>query len=52
VIRRALAATPAQRQHLLATGQALTRAHYDYRADVAAFLADAAPWALRDPQSA
>jgi glycosyltransferase involved in cell wall biosynthesis len=51
-ISRALAATPAQRRHLLAAGQAVTRARYDYRANVAAFLADLAPWAVRDPQSA
>jgi glycosyltransferase involved in cell wall biosynthesis len=50
-IVRALAATPAQRRLLLAAGQAIARARYDYRANVAAFLADAAPWAIRDPQS-
>jgi glycosyltransferase involved in cell wall biosynthesis len=51
-IRRALAATPAERQHLLAAGQALTSARYDYRANVTAFLANTAPWAVGNPQSA
>jgi glycosyltransferase involved in cell wall biosynthesis len=51
-IRRTLAATPAERYQLLAAGQALTSARYDYRANVAAFLADAAPWAVRNLQSA
>jgi glycosyltransferase involved in cell wall biosynthesis len=51
-ISRALAAAPAQRRHLLAAGQALTRARYDYRANVAAFLAAVAPWAAGSPQSA
>jgi hypothetical protein len=51
-ISRALAAPPAQRRHLLAAGQTLTRTHYDYRANVAAFLAAVAPWAAGNPQSA
>lgn len=50
-ILRALATAPEQRRLLLAAGQAITRARYDYRANVAAFLADAAPWAIRNPQS-
>jgi glycosyltransferase involved in cell wall biosynthesis len=50
-ISRALAADPVQRQQLLAVGQQIARACYDYRANVAAFLTAAAPWAIGAAQS-
>jgi glycosyltransferase involved in cell wall biosynthesis len=50
-ITRALAASPAQRQQLLTQGRQLTRTRYDYHANVRAFLAGIAPWALRTGQS-
>jgi len=51
-ITRALAASPAQRHEMLAQGRSLIAARYDYRANTAAFLADVAPWAARNSQSA
>jgi glycosyltransferase involved in cell wall biosynthesis len=42
-ISRALAAGPAQKQRLLSAGRQLTRSHYDYQANVTAFLNATAP---------
>lgn len=50
-ITRALAASPAQRQRMLAQGRSLITARYDYRANTAAFLAAVAPWAAGNRQS-
>ncbi|MGH3122350.1 MAG: glycosyltransferase family 4 protein [Trebonia sp.] len=50
-IRRALAATPAQRSGLLAAGRHLTAVRYDYQANIAAFLTGLAPWATAAGQS-
>jgi glycosyltransferase involved in cell wall biosynthesis len=50
-ITRALAASPAQRDRMLAQGRSLIAARYDYRANTAAFLLAVAPWAARVGQS-
>ena len=50
-ISRALAASPGQRNRLLAAGRQLTAARYDYQASIAAFLARLAPWATAAGQS-
>ena len=50
-ISRALAASPGQRNRLLAAGRQLTAARYDYQASIAAFLARFAPWATAAGQS-
>ena len=50
-ISRALAASPAQRRRLLATGRQLTAARYDYQASITAFLTGLAPWATAAGQS-
>lgn len=48
---RALAATPAQRVRMLATGRRLVASSYDYETNVRAFLTTLAPWAIATAQS-
>ena len=51
-LHRALAAPPAEHARLLQAGRRMLADRYDYTANVSAFLARAAPWALRTCQSA
>lgn len=50
-ILRALTASPARRQRLLAEGRRLTAARFDYHANIRSFFEAMAPWALRAGQS-
>lgn len=50
-ILRALTASPAQRQRLLAQGRSTAAARFDYLANIRSFFEARAPWALRAGQS-
>jgi glycosyltransferase involved in cell wall biosynthesis len=50
-IRRALAASPARRARMLATGRGLVASSYAYESNVRAFLTTLAPWAIATAQS-
>jgi glycosyltransferase involved in cell wall biosynthesis len=50
-IHRALAAAPAKRARMLATGRRLVASSYDYETNVRAFLTTLAPWAITTAQS-